>query len=341
MDENMEDKEPEKLTIEEQKIIHILLKHLMALKNELAYQNNKNALNSSDNDMQETKVGTKYLSDGSKKIDIGTNDSVLGIKEKDIGTKDSVLGIKEKNIGTNDSVLGIKEKNIGTNDSILGITQKDIGTNNVMDGIKEKVIGTNNVTGSLSEIKIGTKSVMEAFPILKADGNGGALLYSVFEKELIKALEDYIKNGDGQNSLYKFYTDFEEAVEEQNSDATKIKDAESNVRLEDTHVLPVEIPVDATSINKFSGLVRRYLPHKAGKGVNKTIGKELLLLHNAGKANGATLRGFSGLSEAGFKKHLPNLKRYGFIKKQPPSNYVLTDQTNHILLKLFGVAKAD
>ena len=271
------------MNIEERKIIHILLKHLMDLKNETAFLKNKLALNSSDDDLPENKVGTKNVQNG--------------------------------------------------------IKEKEDGTHIVNNGIKEKEEGTHCLTEGIKEIKDGTKSVMDGISILGTDGNGGTLLYSVFEKGLKMALEDYIKNGDGQNSLYRFYTHFEEAVEAQNLATAKIKDDASNVRLEDTHELPAEIPVDTASINKFRGVLRPHLQKRNASSVNATVSRELLLLHNAGKATGAELRGFSGLSEAGFKKHLPNLKRYGLVEKQPPLNYVLTDKVNHILLKLFGVAK--
>ncbi len=261
--------EVERLTIEERKIIHILLKHLMIQRNKNAYLKNKLALHSSENGLPEANVGTKNALDGIKKMEVGTP--------------------------------------------------------NVQDGIKEKEVGAKSVLGGIEEIQI--------------DRNGGALLNSVFEKELIKALEDYIKNGGGRNTLYAFYTDFVDAVEERNSDAEKLKDAAANVRLEDTHELPANIPVDANSINKFGGKLRSSFPRKAEKRVNYTASQELLHLHNAGKATGEELRGFGGLSVAGFKKHLSNLKRFGLKEKLVPSNYLLTDKTKHILLELFGVEK--
>ncbi len=178
-------------------------------------------------------------------------------------------------------------------------------------------------------------------PQINVDGNGGALLYSVFEKGLIKALEHYINSDAVQNSLYKFYADFEDAVAERNSDASKIKEAMANASLEDTHSLPVAIPLERVFINRLHIALRVHLPRRAGKGVHRTVANELLLLHNAGKATGAELRGFGGLSVAGFAKHLPNLIRNGLVKKQPPSNYVLTDKSKHILLELFGVKKAE
>ena len=327
------------MNIEERKIIHILLKHLMDLKNETAFLKNKLALNSSDDDLPENKVGTKNVQNGIKEKEDGTNNVNNGIKEKEDGTIHLENGITQKKVGTNNVNNGIKEKEDGTIHLENGITQKEVGANNVNNGIKEKEEGTHCLTEGIKEIKDGTKSVMDGISILGTDGNGGTLLYSVFEKGLKMALEDYIKNGDGQNSLYRFYTHFEEAVEAQNLATAKIKDDASNVRLEDTHELPAEIPVDTASINKFRGVLRPHLQKRNASSVNATVSRELLLLHNAGKATGAELRGFSGLSEAGFKKHLPNLKRYGLVEKQPPLNYVLTDKVNHILLKLFGVAK--
>src|ERR1017187_5687241 len=119
----------EKLEIEPDKIIHILLKHLMHLKNKIAFLENDAALNSFDKDIQEKKLGINKLYDGKPKDDLGI------------------------------------------------------------------------------------KHILEALPELKADKIGVDLIYTVFEKGLLNALEQYIKNGDGQTTVYNFYTDFVEAVE--------------------------------------------------------------------------------------------------------------------------------
>ncbi len=284
----------EKLNIEERKIIKILLKHLMALKNENAFLKNNISLFQSEVDIAETDLGGKKLYGGKVKDDLG--------------------GIQLNSDILNDNLGGIQLNK--------GIPKDDLGVIQLKTGISENNLGGIPVTEALSK--------------LITDGNGSDLLYKIFEKGLRNALEDYIKNGDGQNTLYNFYNDFEDAVNEQNSAAAKIKEAASNARLEDTHSLPAQLNSDKDSIINFSSKLKGTLARRADRDSFKTVAKELLLLHNAGKATSSELRGFSGLSVKGFEKHLQKMLHYNLVKKQPPSNYVLTEKSKHILLELFG-----
>ena len=301
----------EKLTIKERKIIHILLKHLMDLKNENAYLKNKAALNSLDNDLPESKVGAKKLIDG----------------------------VTDSRVGAKQLTDGVTESRVGAKQLTDGVTESRVGAKQLTDGITESRVGAKQLTDGITESRVGAKSVLETLPIINVDGNGGATLYSVFEKGLLDALDDYIKNGDGQNTVFNYYTDFEDAVEERNSASSKIQDATANATLEDTHLLPSKIDVEGVPTNRLIAALRKHLPKAAGQGVHRTIANELLLLHNAGKVTSKELLRFSGLSGDGFRKHLTKLVSYDLVKKLPPSNYVLTDKSNHILLELFGVAK--
>ena len=130
-----------------------------------------------------------------------------------------------------------------------------------------------------------------------------------------------------------------EAVAEKNEEAEKIKEAAKNFRLEDTHVLPAEILVDWASRYKVELALRGVLRNRSNEDLYETVAHELLQMHNARNVTSAQLRDFSGLSVAGFRKHLTMLQRLGFIKKLPPSNYTLTDLSKHLLLKTFGVPK--
>jgi hypothetical protein len=305
------DNEAEKLDIAPDKIIHILLKHLMVLKNENAFLKNYASIHSYENSIPEKNIGIKSLLDG--------------IAEKNIGIKTPLDDTTQNNIGIKSSQDGIPEKIIGIKSSLDDILQKNIGIKSPFYGIPE-----NN---------IGIKPVLEALPALNEGANADILLYSVFEQGLLNALNEYIKTGDGQNTLYNYYTDFVEAVAEKNLAASKIKEAEDNLPIEDTHTLPRQIMANDMALSKLRHALHGHLPRTSKWDLYENIALELLLLHNAGKATGTQLRKSAGLSIGGFAKHLPKLKRSGLIKNLPPSNYVLTSSSTHILLKTFGVPK--
>ena len=155
----------------------------------------------------------------------------------------------------------------------------------------------------------------------------------------MKALNEYIKTGDRQHTLYSFYENFVEAVSEKNTEAEKIKAAATILRLEDTHILPARITITLEVLEKMKVALHGYLPHTAPHDLYGTVTDELICLHNNGKATSNELREACGLSVPGFAKHLPKLQRLGLIVKQPPLNYVLTETSKHILLKTFGIAK--
>ena len=206
-----------------------------------------------------------------------------------------------------------------------GKTENDLGTNHQKEAIPNNEIALNEANSALPKINLGANEL--------------PFNYAIFEQELIQALDSYIKNGEGKNTLFNFYTDFEAAIMQRNSDSLKRKDAAANLRLEDTHILPPNISVEIDTIAKLQRVLRTHLPRHTNRHSYNTVAYELLHLHNAGKATSAQMGKFGGLSIIGLKKQLPKLMRYGLIKKHPPSNYALTDKANHILLQLFGIKK--
>ncbi len=320
-----EDNAAEKLDIVPEKIIHILLKHLMYLKNENAYIKNNVGLQMADTTIAEKSNGVKSAPNA--------------IAEKSNGVNSVPNAVPEKSNGVKSAPNAIAEKSNGVNSVPNAIAEKSNGVNSVPNTVPEKGNGVNSVPNTISEIGNGVNSLIEGISTLNIDTNGGVLLYSVFEQGLIDALNQYIKNGNGQNSLYDFYTNFVEAVEQKNTEAAKLKEAILNLLLEDTHFLPLQIAVDNVSLAKLKSALHAYFPLNARGAMYETIARELLLLHNSGKVNGAKLREAGGLSIAGFSKHLPRLKKYVLVKSEPPSNYVLTEKSIHILLKTFGIPK--
>ena len=333
----IKDDELEKLNIEPDKIILILLKHLMYLKNENAFLKNNAALHSLDNGSFDNKIGGKFLPDGISVNKIGGNTLPDGTIKNMFGGNTLPDGTSENKNGVNTLLDGTSENKIGGNTLPDGTSENKIGGNTLNDDTSENKIGGKDLNNDASGNNIGGKDISEALSKLNSDSKGGALVYSIFEKELLKALEYYIKNGDGQNTLFTFYNEFLDAIEEQNSASSKLRDAAANARLEDTHSLPARISTDPISFAKLQDALQGHLPRTARWDLYATVAHELLLLHNAGKATSAELRGFGGLSVDGFEKHLTKLMSYGLVKKLPPSNYVLTEKSNFILLQLFGI----
>ncbi|MEI6816294.1 MAG: hypothetical protein WCL14_06760 [Bacteroidota bacterium] len=319
------DNEAEKLTIESDKIIPILLKHLMVLKNENAFLKNSAAIHSVENGFPDENPDSKNLTDG--------------IPRKDLGIKYDMNDIPRKNLGIKYIMDGILEKNLGRILVINGIPRKDDGSKYIMNGIPRKNLGGKYVINGIPDTNLGIKFILEALSSIKAEENGGNLVYTAFEQALLMALEHFISNGDGQNTLYAFYTDFLDAIAERNQEVSKMKDEAKNIRLEDTHKLPVKISFEPASLSKLEVALQGNLPRNAAKDLAKKVALELLLIHNKGMATGSELRHFTGLTVSGFAKHLPKLKNYNLIRKQAPLNYVLTEFSTHLLLQLFGIPK--
>ncbi len=329
----------EKLEIEPDKIIHILLKHLMDLKNENAFLKNYANLHSSENGIPRNRLGINNVPDGIPKNRVGIKNVLKGIPKNRVGIKNVPEAIPKNRVGIKHVPEGIPKNRVGIKYTFNVIPKNRVGINNVTEDIPKNRVGIKYIFNGIPEDRVGIKYISEALSNSSSDTNRNSLLHSVFEEELIKAMDEYLKNGDGQTTLFTFYSDFVDAVAEQNSADSKAKDAAANLRLEDTHFVPSDISHKNESYDKLESGLKRHLPRYAGKGIHRTVAIELLQIQRTGKATGTELRDCSGLSVAGFAKHLPKLIAYNLIKKQAPLNYVLTDYAQHILLELFGVPK--
>ena len=319
------DTEVEKLNIDERKIIRILLKQLMYQQNELAYIKNKTGLNSENNG-----IGEKGE---------GSSSSIMPVSENKDGSSSSIIAVPKNKDGGNSIFMAVPKNKGGDKSSIIEVPKNKDGSSSFTEAVPKNKDGSSSSIMPVLENKDGGKSIFMAAAENKDGSKSDFWLYTAFEQELINALEQYIKNGNGQNSLYSFYTDFEDAVEQKNTDAIKMKEAENNLTLEDTHILPKGITVDDDTIDELADTLRDHLPRTSPWKLYKTVACELLHLYNIGKASATQMRGFAGLSVSGIAKHLPKLQRADLIKKQPPNNYVLTEKSIHILLETFGVEK--
>jgi DNA-binding MarR family transcriptional regulator len=82
--------------------------------------------------------------------------------------------------------------------------------------------------------------------------------------------------------------------------------------------------------------LRKYLPLRTHMDRIQSTARQLLLLHNMGEASANDLRKIGKYSKGGFAKHLPKLKREGFIRKAAHGNYALTEKSKEILYEVFA-----
>ncbi len=375
------DNETEQLNIEPDRIIYILLKHLMYLKNELAYANNKMSLIRGDGYPPDLKKEANKsdgcppdLRKGASKSDGCLPDSGMGENKSESCPPDLRKGASKsdgcppdlrkgvfssemcpaflgKGIFSSEMCPAYLEKGIFSRDGSPDNFEKGIFSSEMCPAFLEKGIFSSEMCPAYLEKGIfssegchpfpkkGIFSLVEALSDLGKGTNEADWLHSVFEQGLIKALDYYIKNGNGQNTLYTYYSDFVKAVAEKNSLPERLKKEATPVRIEDTHILPKEIPIDAYSTSPLEAALYGCFPQNSKLEMRHHAAKELLFLHNAGKAKQTELRKLIGMSVSGFSKHLPRLIQYGLIKELPSKNYGLTDLSKQILLKTFGIAK--
>ncbi len=375
------DKEAEKLTLEERKIIHILLKHLMEMRNEIAYLKNKAGLNTDNKGIAEKSIGikksditTSRLGSGIINDDINTSCLGSGIINNDINT--SCLGsginnddISKSSLGSGINTSDISKSSLGSGINTSDYTKPQTGSAYITDDLGNPKEGIAYITDGLSNPKelierinddvsnprkgidgtndeirnpkksIAINNLVVALSAMEGTTNDADWLYSFFEEALINAIEEYIRNGNGQATLYTFYADFLEAIADKNSLEERPKEAKTILRLEDTHILPMEIPADAVSLIMLSAALNGHLSVSSKQNMYLNIALELLFLHNTGTAKQAQLIKVTGMSTSGFAKHLPKVIQYGLIKALPSKNYALTDKSIYILLELFGIKK--
>jgi hypothetical protein len=256
-----------------------------------------------------------------------------------MGAKTFPEGIANKSMGAKTFPEGIANKSMGAKTFSEDIPDKSMGAKTFSEGIADKSIGAKTFTEGIAETSMGAKSCFEALSDINMGTNSDDLLYPIFEQGLIEALNQFIKSGDQQHSLYAFYAEFMKAVAEKNSSDEKARQAAANLPLEQTHILPKHLPVNGVYEAKLKVALGEYLPYNAGWELRKKVAVELLMLYNAQKATSKQLLEFIGVSTLGHSKHLTNLKKYGLIKSEPPLNYVLTEKSKHLLLKTFGTPK--
>lgn len=333
------DNDTEKLIILPEKIIQILLKEIMVLKNENAYITNKAGMQLFEMGLGDDKDDSYLPTKGTSAKDGGSNLLLKTMEEKLDGDLLLSKPILQEDDGSKLLPKAIPEKEDGSKLQLEAIGSKPVGSQLQSEAILPKEEGSYLSDKGIPPEGDGSKLLPKAIPGEKDAPNDGVWLYKVFKDGLMEALEQSTKNKEGQIALYNYYINFKAAVAEKNEDAVKKREAALNIPLEETHSLPKEIPINEITINHLADDLSYYFPKNALWDMKKKVAIELLVLHNVGVGTGLQLRVHSGLSEGGFAKHLPRLQERGLIKKQPPKSYVLTDLSKHILLKTFGVPK--
>ena len=315
----------EKIILNHEKITLIMLKHLMLLKDKKAFVSHYSDITSFEE-----------LVNGK----INENNALYGDADRNIN------GIFKKKNAVESSDSGIIENkdadDKSDNGSITSGYASDISDSDTNKNKGAIVINDKGVNQNKNAVDSGSNSIKADFySLLKVRNEPIAhqLVYEVFEQELITAMEGFSKTDNGQHSLYSFYQNFIKTLDEINMHDERTNPRQVTLNMEETHYLPGQITVEGTAMIKLRHELQKLFPPRIARIIAKSIAGELANLHNHGKASGSDLRKWSGLSKSGFSKHLPKLQSMGFIIRQPPRMYVLTEKSKLLLLKAFGVPK--
>jgi hypothetical protein len=214
------------------------------------------------------------------------------------------------------------KKGIPTPNAQDAISNSDIGAQNIQGANLKSGNGTNNVQGTIQRNENGTNNVQSTIP--KNENGTNNVQGAIHENENgTNNVQSTIPgNENGTNNV--------QTPIQGNGNGTKsVIASNSNFYLpsiEDNHI----------NRNRLATALHRLLPLRAGRDKAYHVAIEILLLHNSGHATSDELRKATGLSKPGFKKHLPKVKRHGFIYKAGYKKYMLTNESKQILLDVFG-----
>ncbi len=105
-------------------------------------------------------------------------------------------------------------------------------------------------------------------------------------------------------------------------------------------VAPDQIELSDINAQRLGNRLKKYFSKVSRKeDMYPRFGSQLLFMHNNGTATTKELRKLIGLSESGFAKHFPRLKKKNFVYKQAPYKYALTQLSKDIINEVFGVAQ--
>jgi hypothetical protein len=198
---------------------------------------------------------------------------------------------------------------------------------------------TKRFKDDVSEIEHSTNFVLRAIAEMEVPSIKDNLIYELFEKGLMNAMDEYTQNAAGNYTLYHYYSDFLNVINNKNTADEKKEQAKNMLQITDTHILPTQIAVDIIALTKLKAALRKHLLARTKQDMYHNLANELLLLHNNEKCTSTELHNVTGMTTDGFKKHLANIQRLNFIRKQAPLKYVLTEHSKRILLEVFGMRK--
>ncbi|MEI6489948.1 MAG: MarR family winged helix-turn-helix transcriptional regulator [Bacteroidota bacterium] len=315
----------EKIILNHEKITFIMLKHLMLLKDKKAFVSHFADITSFE-ELVNGKINENNALDGD------ADRTINGRIEKKNTVESSDGGIIENNDADD------KHDN-GSITSKYASDMFDRGGNVNKDTIAINDNGINQNNNAVDSINSSLKADFYSLLKVRNEPIAHQLVYEVFEQELITAMEEFSKTDNGQHSLYSFYQNFIKTLDEINTHDERTNPRQVTLNMEETHYLPGQIAVEGTGMISLRHQLQKLFPPRVARKIAKSMAGELANLHNHGKASGSELRKWSGLSKSGFSKHLPKLQSMGFIIKQPPRKYVLTEKSKLLLLKAFGVLK--
>lgn len=94
-------------------------------------------------------------------------------------------------------------------------------------------------------------------------------------------------------------------------------------------------PLNSEAAKKLGFSLRSILPPSTKTWALRGIAAELLFIHNNGSASYKELQDITMLSDPGFAKHAPKLKRRGLIYRESHKKYKLTQLSKDLIAKTF------
>jgi hypothetical protein len=149
---------------------------------------------------------------------------------------------------------------------------------------------------------------------------------------IFPTISDFKKDND---KLIDTIPDFKNSSNNINTTIVNIENG-SNTNLEGApKIVPAYIELNNYNISYVAHSLRGIFGVTVKWGKLKAVASELLYLHNNGHGSYEDLRKITMLSNPGFDKHAPTLKRKGLIMRQSHKKYVLTEMSKGIINKVF------
>jgi biotin operon repressor len=99
---------------------------------------------------------------------------------------------------------------------------------------------------------------------------------------------------------------------------------------------PDYIDTSYTNKKKLERAIKHFFPLRTKGSKISSFASQMLLLYNKHQASYPEMRKVSGMSQGGFNKQAPDLRKKGFVVRTSHQKYALTQMSKRIIDKVFG-----